>query len=324
MKHVIVTGGAGFIGSHLCDRLLEKGYLVTALDNLITGSGRNLATALDHAHFRFVECNVSAPLPLGRMEFLSRHGLDGVLHFACPASPVDFDRIPFDILEVDSLGTIHTVALALEHEARYVLASTSEIYGDPLVHPQTEDYWGNVSSTGPRTCYDEAKRFAEAYVSTAIRHLGLNAGIVRIFNTYGPRMRPDDGRMIPEFAVQALKGMPIPICGEGSQTRSLCYVSDLVDGIVRLFESSLREPVNLGNPDERSVMETALLVRGIAGSRSEIRNIPARPEDPRRRCPDISKARQLLDWQPRVSARDGLSLTLEYFKSAMTDREEVA
>lgn len=317
MKHILITGGAGFIGSHLCDSLLERGYAVTAVDNLLTGAKRNLESALRNPDFQFIEANVSWPLDTEAMRLLQLHGLDGVLHFACPASPVDFDRIPFFILEVDSLGTMNTVNLALEYKARYVLASTSEIYGDPLVHPQTEDYYGNVNSIGPRACYDEAKRFGEAYVSTAMRHRSLNAAIVRIFNTYGPRMRPDDGRVIPEFCMQALQGGKIPVCGDGRQTRSLCYVTDLVEGIIRLYESSERTAVNLGNPDERSVLEMAELIREMGaelnGARAEIVHIPARPDDPRRRCPNIDRARQLLGWQPRIPLRQGLANTLDYF-----------
>jgi dTDP-glucose 4,6-dehydratase len=247
---------------------------------------------------------------------IAKHGLHGVLHFACPASPVDFDRIPFVILNVDSIGTMQTVELARRHNSRYLVASTSEIYGDPLVHPQKEDYWGNVNTTGPRACYDETKRFAEAYVSTAVKHYGLNAGIVRIFNTYGPRMRPDDGRIVPELCMQALRGEPLTIHGDGKQTRSFCFVSDLVEGIIRLFESNETQPVNIGNPSERTVLEFAEAVLKLTGGKSKIQFLPGRQDDPKRRCPDISRARRILGWEPVVDLEAGLSASLEDFKKA--------
>lgn len=322
MRHVLITGGAGFIGSHLCDLLIDKGYCVTAVDNLVTGRMKNLARALGKGDlFRFVEWDVCRPLSEDRIELLSSHGLHGVLHFACPASPIDFDRIPIEILSVDSLGTMHTVDLALRHGARYVLASTSEIYGDPLVHPQTEDYWGNVNSIGPRSCYDEAKRFAEAYVSTAffrgIQGRKLDAGIVRIFNTYGPRMRLDDGRVVPELCRRALEGRPMTVHGDGRQTRSFCYVSDLVDGVARLFESGRFGPFNIGNPIERSVIEFVDVVRRLSGSGSGVEHLPARPDDPRRRCPDIARARGVLGWAPRVDLEEGLHRSLEHFRTEL-------
>jgi dTDP-glucose 4,6-dehydratase len=326
MKHVLVTGGAGFIGSHLSDRLLEKGYVVTAVDNFVTGNRRNVEHLLSQKdRFQLLEWDVSKPMPLEKLTLLSRYGLHGVLHFACPASPVDFDRIPFEILAVDSIGTQLTIDLALKHNARYVVASTSEIYGDPLEHPQKEEYWGNVNTIGPRACYDEAKRFAEAMVSTAIRGVGtwggkpytkLNGGIVRIFNTYGPRMRPDDGRIVPEFCMQALTGKDLTVHGEGDQTRSFCYVSDLVEGIVRYFESSLHEPTNIGNPIERKVIDFARTVIQLAGSKSGLKHLPPRPDDPRRRCPDISRARKLLGWEPQVGVEEGMKRTLEFFAQA--------
>jgi dTDP-glucose 4,6-dehydratase len=330
LPHVLLTGAAGFIGSHLTDLLLKKGYAVTGLDNLLTGRRENLAEAMKNPNFHYVERDVCLPLT-GEAEklmpFLAKHGLHGVLHFACPASPVDFDKIPFEILAVDSIGTANTVDLALKYDARYLVASTSEIYGDPLVHPQNEEYWGNVNTIGPRACYDEAKRFAEAYVSTAIRGVGraadggprkpLNGGIVRIFNTYGPRMRADDGRIVPEFCVQALNGKPLTLHGDGKQTRSFCYVSDLVDGIVRLFESRVHEPVNCGNPVERTVAEFAEAVIRLSGSRSTITHLAARPDDPRRRCPDIGRARKHLGWAPKVDLDEGLLASLEYFKGEL-------
>jgi len=325
-KHVIVTGGAGFIGSHLCDRLLDRGYFVTAVDNFVTGSRENVVQAMKNPKFRFVEADVSKPLPEEGFDFLESHGLFGVLHFACPASPVDFDRIPFEILAVDSAGTFHTVDLALRFDARYVIASTSEVYGDPLVHPQTEDYWGNVNSIGPRACYDEAKRFGEAVVSTAIRGVGrwngkagyrkLNGGIVRIFNTYGPRMRPDDGRVVPELCMQAIRGEKFTIHGDGKQTRSFCYVDDLVEGILRYFESSLTEPTNIGNPVERTILEFAQVLGELVDSNAKIEHLPGRTDDPKRRCPDISRAKQNLgEWAPKVDLREGLSRTLDYFRN---------
>lgn len=314
MKHVLVTGGAGFIGSHLCDSLLKKNYAVTAVDNLITGRRKNLGHALKFEFFRFLEWDVCHPLEDRQIELLKPHGLAGIFHLACPASPVDFSRIPFVILEVDSVGTMSTVNLALKHRARYVLASTSEVYGDPLVHPQAENYWGNVNPVGSRACYDEAKRFAEAYVSTAMRSKSLDAGIVRIFNTYGPRMRPDDGRIVPELCMQAIRNRPLTVHGDGKQTRSFCFVSDLVDGIIGLFESNVKGPVNLGNPIERTVLEFVENVREQSESRSSIQFLPSRPDDPRRRCPDISKARSLLHWSPQVELQEGLRRTLEYFR----------
>ena len=329
MKHVLITGGAGFIGSHLCDALLAKGYAITALDNFVTGRRENLADAqksFGQDQFHLIEWDISKPLTSeieSKMRLLSKHGLYGVLHFACPASPDDFERIPFEIMAVDSLGTMHTVDLAFRYDARFLVASTSEVYGDPAVHPQDESYWGNVNSIGPRACYDEAKRFSEAYVSAAIRGSGirngkpfkpLNGGMVRIFNTYGPRMRANDGRIVPALCTQALEGKPLTIQGTGEQTRSFCYVSDLVDGIIRLFESSVHEPVNIGNPVEYSVLQFANTVRMLTGSKSVIQKVPARPDDPQRRCPKIDRAKTKLGWSPQVSLEDGLRLTIEYFR----------
>jgi len=319
-RHVLITGGAGFIGSHLCEAFLARGVAVTALDNLVTGRRSNLYDVMkryDSSKFQFIESDVSEPLPEARMELIGKIGLHGVLHFACPASPIDFDRIPEVILKVDSLGTFHTVDLALKHRARYLLASTSEIYGDPLEHPQKESYWGNVSTLGPRACYDEVKRFAEAIVSTNTRIRGLNGGIVRIFNTYGPRMRLDDGRIVPELARQALSGMPLTVHGNGQQTRSFCFVSDLVDGIIRLFESSLTDPVNCGNPVERTVLDFASELQKITGSSLPIEFLPARADDPRRRCPDITRARTLLGWEPKVDLAEGLARTVEAFRAEL-------
>jgi len=328
-KHVLITGGAGFIGSHLCEELLRRGYAVTALDNFLTGRRSNVADALKNPDFALWERDISVPWSesdFASWELLKRHGLHGALHFPCPASPVDFDRVPFEILAVDSAGTEHTIDLALRHGARYVVASTSEIYGDPLVHPQPESYWGNVNTLGPRACYDEAKRFSEAMVSTAIRGVGkwkgkpyapLNAGIVRIFNTYGPRMRPDDGRIVPELCMQGIRGEPMTVHGDGLQTRSFCFVSDLVDGILRLFESPYREPFNIGNPVERSVLDFASAVAKITGSRAGVKHLDARADDPRKRCPDITKARSTLGWEPKIDFESGLARTIEYFKTEL-------
>ncbi len=301
-KHVVVTGGAGFIGSFLCESFLKRGYAVTAIDNFLTGRRENISDAEKSPHFGFVEADVSRPFP--EIPFIKKFGLHGVLHFACPASPVDFEKIPFEIMAVDSLGTMNTVELALKHDARYLVASTSEIYGDPLEHPQKETYFGNVNTIGPRACYDEAKRFSEAYVSTAIRGVGkyngesyrpLNGGMVRIFNTYGPRMRPDDGRVVPELCMQALAGKDLTICGDGTQTRSFCFVSDLVEGIVRLFESGEKNPVNIGNPGEYSILQFAETILKLTGSSSKIKFLPARQDDPRKRKPDITRAKSLLN-----------------------------
>lgn len=327
MNTVIVTGGAGFVGSHLCDLLLSQRYAVLAIDNFVTGRRQNVAHLESNPNFRLLEWDVSLPLPASERARIDELRVSAVLHFACPASPVDFDRIPFEILAVDSDGTREMVELALAHKARFVLASTSEIYGDPLEHPQREDYWGNCNSVGPRACYDEAKRFSEAFVSSAMRpapsgkirirgreYAPLNGAIVRIFNTYGPRMRPDDGRIVPELCLQALRGQDLTIHGDGTQTRSFCYVSDLVAGIVELMHSAEHRPVNLGNPSERSVEDFARAVLRATGSKSKVVLTAARPEDPRKRCPDISRAREVLGWEPRIGFEEGLQKTIDYFR----------
>ena len=317
IKHVLITGGAGFIGSHLCDAFLKLGYAVTAVDNLLTGQMKNLAHATSQPRFHFLNQNVCKRIDPENLPLAAQYGLHGVLHFACPASPVDFDRIPFDILEVDSVGTIETVKLALQFKGRYLLASTSEIYGDPLVHPQPETYWGNVNSIGPRACYDETKRFAEAYVSTATRLKSLNGAIVRIFNTYGPRMRIDDGRIIPEFFSQALRQQSLAIHGQGKQTRSFCYVADLVEGIIKLYESKVSDPVNLGNSEERSVLDIAKIINQMTENASPLQYVASRIDDPQQRQPDLTRATQLLRWAPRVSIESGLKVTLDYFRNEM-------
>jgi dTDP-glucose 4,6-dehydratase len=313
MKHILITGGAGFIGSHLCDELLERGFAVTAVDNLISGRKENIAQSLTQAHFSYVERDVCEPFKRSDFPFLEKYGLHGVLHFASPASPVDFQRIPFEILKVGSVATMHLTELAQTFNARFVFASTSEVYGDPLVHPQKEDYWGNVHTLGPRAAYDESKRFGEAWVSSAVRK-GLNGGMVRIFNTYGPRMRLNDGRVVPQFCDQALKGEDLTVHGDGSQTRSFCYVDDLVDGILKYFESDLKDPVNLGNPIERTILDFAQFIIEKTQSKSKICFLPLPEDDPKQRCPDITRAKELLGWEPKVSLEEGIQRFSESLK----------
>jgi dTDP-glucose 4,6-dehydratase len=304
---VLVTGGAGFLGSHLCENLLASGGEVICMDNLVTGRRENIAHLEDDDRFTFVEHDVVAPFEVeGR--------LDAVLHFASPASPIDYLRLPVETLEVGSLGTSNALRLAERKGARFLLASTSETYGDPLVHPQPESYWGNVNPVGPRSVYDEAKRFAEATTMAYRRHRGVDTGIVRIFNTYGPRMRADDGRAIPTFIPQALRGEPITVAGDGSQTRSVCYVDDLVEGIIRLLLSPHPGPVNIGNPHELSVLELAETIRDLCGSESPVTFVPRPEDDPCVRRPDLSLANELLDWAPSVGLSDGLKRTIEWFR----------
>ena len=304
----LVTGGAGFVGSHLCGRLLSEGYRVICMDNLRTGSLENVASFREDPNFEYVEHDVTTHIDVpGELE--------EIYHFASPASPADFGRIPIPILKVGALGTHNSLGLAKAKGARMMLASTSEVYGDPLVHPQPEEYWGNVNPIGTRGVYDEAKRYAEAITLAYHRHHRVDTRIVRIFNTYGPRMRPDDGRMIPNFINQALSGKPLTVYGVGAQTRSIQYVDDLIEGVYRLMGSPEVRPVNIGNPVEYTVKEVAGLILELTGSGSSISYEPLPEDDPKQRCPDISRAREVLGWEPRVGARQGLESTLQWFAS---------
>jgi dTDP-glucose 4,6-dehydratase len=304
---ILVTGAAGFVGSHMCDRLLAEDHSIVAVDNFLTGTERNLAHLAGHPRFRLIRHDITQPLAID-------DPLDAVLNMASPASPKDYLRHPIATLDVGSAGTRNMLEMARAKGASFLLTSTSECYGDPLVHPQVETYWGNVNPVGPRSCYDESKRFAEALTMAYHRTYGLPTNIARIFNTYGPRMKLDDGRVVPAFVDQALRGEPLTIFGDGSQTRSFCYVTDLVDGLYRLMRSRERYPVNLGNPNEMTIREFAERIRRITGSSSRIVTLPLPEDDPRQRRPDISKARRLLDWEPRVSLEDGLQLTIDYFR----------
>ncbi|MCX7763260.1 MAG: SDR family oxidoreductase [Candidatus Kryptonium sp.] len=307
MARIVITGGAGFIGSHLCDRFIAEGDEVICLDNLITGNLDNIAHLFGHPKFKFIKYDVT--------EFLYVPGeVDYILHFASPASPMDYVKYPIQTLKVGALGTHKALGLAKAKGARFLLASTSEVYGDPLVHPQSEEYWGNVNPIGIRGVYDEAKRFAEAMTMAYHRYHGLDTRIVRIFNTYGPRMRTDDGRAIPAFMTQALKGEDITVFGDGKQTRSICYIDDLVDGIFKLLMSNYVYPINLGNPDEVTILDLAMEIKELAKSKSQIVFKPLPPDDPKVRKPDITKAKEILGWEPKISRKEGLTKTLEYFK----------
>ena len=304
---IFITGGAGFIGSHLIDLLIEKGHEVVCLDNLITGNLSNLAHLAKEGHFTLIQQDVTKPIDLaGKVEY--------VLHFASPASPVDYLKFPIQTLKVGSLGTHNALGVAKAKGSRFLLASTSEVYGDPLVSPQGEEYWGNVNPIGPRGVYDEAKRFAEALTLAYHRTHHIDTKIVRIFNTYGPRMRHADGRAVPNFITQALKGDPLTVYGDGTQTRSFCFISDLINGIARLMESTLNEPVNLGNPAEMTLMELAKKIIHLTGSKSKIAFKPLPIDDPKQRRPDVSKAKRLLKWESVVSLEEGLRLTIEDFR----------
>lgn len=300
----LVAGGAGFIGAHLCERLLADGLEVVCVDNLLTGTAENIAH-LRGRRFTFVQHDVT--------ERLAIDAVDCVLHLASPASPKAYQAHPIESLRAGALGTFHLLDLARRVGARFVLASTSEVYGDPLQHPQREDYWGNVNPVGPRSVYDEAKRFAEAATMAYHRHHGINTGIGRIFNTYGPGMKDDDGRAVPTFIVQALRGQPLTVHGDGSQTRSLCFVADLVEGLVRLMRSDVHDPINLGNSEEMTILQLARAIIELTRSRSGVTFVPSPPDDPKVRRPDISRARALLGWEPTVPLHEGLRRTVEWF-----------
>jgi len=306
---VLVTGGAGFVGSHLCDALLAENHQVVCVDNLLTGSLRNIAHLKNEPRFEFVQQDVNQPYDVGPVDY--------VFHFASPASPVDYMEHGIETLKVGSLGSFHSLDLAKKYGAKYMLASTSECYGDPLEHPQKETYWGNVNTIGPRSVYDESKRFAEAATMAYRRYHKVDTRILRIFNTYGPRLQLNDGRVISNFMKQALRGEPLTVYGDGKQTRSFCYVSDEVEGILRLSRSDIHDPVNIGNPVEFTILECAHLVLKVTASRSPITYEPLPQDDPKQRRPDISKARELLGWEPKINLETGLKLSMEYFQQAI-------
>jgi dTDP-glucose 4,6-dehydratase len=311
----VITGGAGFLGSHLSDELIERGWDVLCLDNLATGSATNIAHLMPHPRFQFKQQDVTKFIDVPG-------GVDAVLHFASPASPDDYLKLPIPTLKVGALGTHNALGLALAKKSKFFLASTSECYGDPEVSPQPETYWGHVNPIGPRGVYDEAKRFAEAMTMAYYRFHGVDTRIVRIFNTYGPRMRLNDGRALPNFLYQALTGQPMTVYGSGKQTRSFCYVSDLVEGILRLLESDEHEPTNIGNPQEITILEFAERIRALTGTKAEIIFKPLPQDDPKQRCPDIAKARRILKWEPKVNLEEGLRRTLEYFQKKVAETAE--
>ncbi|MBI3615661.1 MAG: SDR family oxidoreductase [Candidatus Omnitrophica bacterium] len=307
---ILVTGGAGFIGSHLCERLLAEGHHVLCLDNFLTGDEENIAHLISNRSFELIRQSIVDSLELNG-------SLDTILHFASPASPPDYLKHPIETLKVGSIGTLNALELAKSKKAKFLLASTSEVYGDPLVHPQPESYWGNVSSIGPRSVYDEAKRFSEALTMAYHRAHGLDTRIVRIFNTFGPRMRKEDGRAIPNFITQALSGRPITVYGNGSQTRSFCYISDLVEGIRRLMDFNFHDPVNLGNPEEKTLLDLAKIIVRLTRSPSPLVFQPLPTDDPKQRCPQIQQARQKLNWAPKISLEDGLKETIAWFSKGI-------
>ncbi|WP_264531336.1 UDP-glucuronic acid decarboxylase family protein [Flavobacterium sp. N502540] len=314
-KRILITGAAGFLGSHLCDRFIAEGYSVIGMDNLITGDLKNIEHLFSSNNFEFYNHDVS--------KFVHVSGeLDYILHFASPASPIDYLKIPIQTLKVGSLGTHNLLGLAKEKKARFLIASTSEVYGDPTIHPQPEDYWGNVNPVGPRSVYDEAKRFQEAITMAYHTFHGIETRIVRIFNTYGPRMRLNDGRVLPAFIGQALRGEDLTIFGDGSQTRAFCYVDDLVEGIYRLLMSDYVYPVNIGNPDEITIRDFAEEIIKLTGTSQQIIYNPLPQDDPKQRKPDITKARELLNWYPKVSRQEGLKITYEYFKNFTEEQLE--
>jgi dTDP-glucose 4,6-dehydratase len=310
---ILVTGAAGFLGSHLCDALVAEGNQVVGVDNLSTGNLDNLSHLKNEPRFYFEQADITRAFDPGEVDY--------VFNFASPASPIDYMRLGIETLLVGSAGTINTLEIAKKYRAGYLQASTSECYGDPLVHPQVESYWGNVNPIGPRSVYDEAKRFSEAAVAAYRRYHGVNTHLVRIFNTYGPRLQPNDGRLISNFVMQALRGEPLTVYGDGSQTRSFCYCSDLIDGILRLAKSDEHDPVNIGNPDEWTVLECAKEVQALVGANSEIVFRPLPQDDPMRRRPDITRAQTLLGWSPKVALREGLKLSMEYF-TACVEKEK--
>ncbi len=310
-RRAVVTGGAGFLGSHLCDALLADGYSVVAVDNLLTGRLSNLDHLPKDARFEFQQRDVSEPFDCGPVDY--------VFHFASPASPVDYSVHGISTLKVGSLGTFHSLDVARKYGAKFLVASTSECYGDPLEHPQKETYWGHVNPIGPRSVYDEAKRFAEAVTMAYLRYHNVDTHIVRIFNTYGPRMQINDGRVIPNFMRQAMRGENLTVYGDGSQTRSFCYVSDEVEGILRLSRSAEHTPVNIGNPTEFTILECAQQVLAVTGSKSQVRYEPLPQDDPKHRRPDVGKARQLLDWEPKIDLQAGLRMSLDYFRKAVAE-----
>jgi dTDP-glucose 4,6-dehydratase len=309
----LVTGGAGFLGSHLCDALLAEGYSVTAIDNLVTGRRENLHHLRNDPRFEFLQIDINEPFDCGPIDY--------VFHFACPASPVDYMKHGIATLKVGSMGSLHALELARKYEAKYLISSTSECYGDPLEHPQKETYWGNVNPIGPRSVYDEAKRFSESLTMAYHRYHRVDTRIVRIFNTYGPRMQLNDGRVVPNFMKQALRGEDLTVYGDGSQTRSFCYVSDEIEGFMRLAKSSEHLPVNIGNPGEFTILECAQRVLAITGSKSKIKYEPLPQDDPKQRCPDITRAKNLLQWEPKIDLETGLRMSLEYFRKAIFEEE---
>ena len=312
---ILITGGAGFLGSHLCDRLIKEGHSVICMDNLITGSLDNIAHLMENKDFKFVRQDVTKEIKIDEP-------IDYVLHFASPASPIDYQKYPIQTLKVGALGAHKTLGLAKEKKAKFLLTSTSEVYGDPLVNPQREDYWGNVNPIGPRGVYDEAKRFAEAMTMAYHRYHGINTRIARIFNVFGERMRKHDGRVVPTFISQALANEPLTVFGDGSQTRSFCYVSDMIEGIYRLMLSNTYEPINLGNSQEMSILDFAKKIIELTKSKSKIVYRPLPQDDPKVRRPDISKAKKLLKWEPKISLEEGLKRTIDWFRKSSGERRD--
>jgi dTDP-glucose 4,6-dehydratase len=315
-QRALVTGGAGFLGSHLCDALLGEGWSVVCVDNLLTGRRSNINHLSSDARFDFVNKDICQPFDVGKVDY--------VFHFASPASPVDYTEHGIETLQVGSLGTFHALDIAKKYNSKYLVSSTSECYGDPLEHPQKETYWGNVNSIGPRSVYDEAKRFTEAVTMAYHRYHKVDTRIVRIFNTYGPRLQLNDGRVVSNFMKQALRGEPLTVYGDGSQTRSFCYVSDEIDGFLRLAKADEHLPVNIGNPNEFTILECAQLVLKVTGSKSKIAYEPLPQDDPKQRRPDITKARTLLGWEPKIQLEEGLRLSLDYFRKAVNEESATA